>query len=110
MLLRLRAGSNSDTTWCSNVTHIRSGESLRSGRGLGGTSDGERLFLAPPPPLPSTQPLGRFSVHFDEWGESDFDRMLGEIAGTGSSPGRSTEVGRLVRKIVDRADRASCPE
>lgn len=40
-----QVGSNGDTTWCSNVTHIPSGESLRSGRGLGGTSDGERLFL-----------------------------------------------------------------
>ncbi|MGH1347542.1 MAG: DUF2357 domain-containing protein [Nannocystales bacterium] len=26
-------------------------------------------------------PLGRLSVHSDKWGESDFDRMLGEIAG-----------------------------
>ncbi len=38
-------GENGDPTWCSNVVHVPSGERLRSGRGLGGTSDGERRFL-----------------------------------------------------------------
>ena len=39
-------GSNGDRTTCSNVIDIPSGERLRSGRGIGGTSDGTRLFLA----------------------------------------------------------------
>lgn len=40
------SGSNGEGTICSNVIDIPSGEPLRAGRGIGGTSDGNRLFLA----------------------------------------------------------------